>query len=448
MTPEDRAFLDRFAERVRAGAITPQTFAAIISSQFINQGVAIPDDVLESYLQTGALDATGFEDIRSELRGQGLGGRLFDVGVGIGQDTGILGEAGVGGAERAQRLATTAGTIALAASTGGLGAGARLGAVAARTPGLSQATAAGSRIAAAIPRVTRPTLGRPTGRQTVQLLGAAGLAGTAALGALGGGEDEPVVGPDPIEPVEDTPITDVVTPEGEAAPEGAVAQLPRGSRVVPITIDGQQTGLYDVFQTDPITGQEILAFTSTEDELFGPGLGPLARAAQAPEQARRDRELAIEEGRFGIERANTATSILQALADPRTSALLRAGQARVEGQRTVRGLELPESLAALFGQQAGEELRIGTRAGEEVSNVDEFGRRMDTRSAVTLGTQDPTLRQVPTQSFLQNLPQAERDLLSGILTIGGISEEDFAQQASRLAPPGSGRGVSATVRRG
>lgn len=141
--------------------------------------------------------------------------------------------------------------------------------------------------------------------------------------------------------------------------------------------------------------------------------------------------------------ANLPT-LLDTLTTPRGQLLADALAGRARGDLSIGGSQVSPQLRALFGLGPDEAIPLegarrltGTQSngqGEEFTDQFEDAARLD-----------PT--RIPTGNFLANLSGADSDLLSALFSIGGEDPRDIAAQQRRLAAPGSGRGVSASVSR-
>lgn len=168
-------------------------------------------------------------------------------------------------------------------------------------------------------------------------------------------------------------------------------------------------------------------------------------ADRAFDQANIEADRAITRQRTQNEAIANLPTLLDTLTTPRGQLLADALAGRARGDLSIGGAQVSPQLRALFGLGPDEPIPLegarrltgtGAVGGQGEGFQDEF------EDAARL---DPT--RIPTANFLSNLSGADSDLLTALFSIGGEDPRDIAAQQRRLAAPGSGRGVSASVSR-
>lgn len=412
----------------------------------------LSDQALERLRDSGQITEELFEqasDIAVEQQRASERSTGFNILNAIGQDLGLVGEAGTSDVERAGNL----GLLALSLVPGG-----------GFVRGATGATRAGSTLKGISTLTNLIRRGAGAARRRPGRTAAAGGAGVLGAGvltnALGGSSEAP---PTPEELGADSDELDPTSPTTDQAIADLEAAIAEASSSDTGTAFGEISGFGEA-NVQRLTGPEgndlgasIITIGGDSQILFDDELpafreqqrqAELARAEEqtAFERGLQERELALRESEFQRDTLAQLPSLLQAFADPSTQLLQEAGLGRLSGQLEVGGEGVPAVLRGLFGLGQGSNIPLPGAERTSTVNLGGEGEGLG-RGEVTERAGDLDLDRVPTQAFLQGLSGEEQDILNALLTIGGTNPEDVQKQARRLAPPGSGRSVVGMFRR-
>lgn len=350
-------------------------------------------------------------------------------------------------------------TLGLALAGGGVGAG-RAGAGLALRPAAARAGAASTASAAqAVTQATRAAPRRIGGSVKGRAIGAgigataagtiygatqanrsAGLEeqGQALAGALGPSAEESQLGQ------AQNAIPAEAIPDNAVVGEQQVTETGQPYRIVEIPGAGQFIQFaQDVF--DPSTG-EVLS-------LFGE-----AQRLSSTEDIQRERDLTEREFRLREQQARIAalpaiTQFAQAFASPSMRIRTLAGAARLQEQlggtspfASIPGTSVPESLAGLFGLQAGGEVPLGgvnIRGQSQPISIQEGpGETSFVNTPTIETTRTPQLTGVPNLAELSRLPAGEQDVLGELFNLYGIDPRDVESQFGQaIGQPRKVRGL-------
>lgn len=248
--------------------------------------------------------------------------------------------------------------------------------------------------------------------------------GQALAGALGPSAEEAQLGQ------AQNAIPAEAIPENAVVGEQQVTESGQPYRIVEIPGAGQFIQFaQDVF--DPNTG-EVLS-------LFGE-----AQRLSSTEDLQRERDLNEREFRLREQQARIAalpaiTQFAQAFASPSMRIRTLAGAARLQEQlggtspfASIPGTSVPESLAGLFGLQAGGEVPLGgvnIRGQSQPISIQEApGVSSSITTPINETTRMPQLTGVPNLAELSRLPAGEQDVLGELFNLYGIDPRDVESQ--------------------